>query len=57
MKEVKINDRFFLNGDRLRGFKNHGVGPRDIATSDALGGETYYVSRNELNFLLGLLKI
>ena len=54
MKEVKINDRFFLNGDRLRGFKNHGIGPRDQATSDALGGETYYVSRNELNFPLGL---
>lgn len=54
MKEIKINDRFFLNGDRMRGFKNLGIGPRDISTSDALGGETYYVSRNELNFPLGL---
>ena len=27
IKEVKINDLFFLNGDQLRGFKNLGVGP------------------------------
>ena len=54
VKEVKINDRFFLNGDRLRGFKNLGIGPRDSSTSDALGGEIYYLSRNELNFPLGL---
>ena len=54
IKEVKINDRFFLNGDRLRGFKNLGIGPRDITTSDALGGEIYYVARNELHFPLGL---
>ena len=54
IKDVKINDRFFLNGDRIRGFKNLGVGPRDISTGDALGGEIYYVVRNELNFPLGL---
>ncbi len=54
IKEVKINDRFFLNGDRLRGFKNLGIGPRDSSTTDALGGEIYYLSRNELNFPLGL---
>ncbi len=54
IKEVKINDRFFLNGDRIRGFKNHGLGPRDTGTNDALGGEIYYLARNELNFPLGL---
>ena len=54
IKEIKINDRFFLNGDRLRGFKNLGIGPRDISTGDALGGEVYYLARNELNFPLGL---
>ena len=54
IKDIKINDRFFLNGDRLRGFKNLGIGPRDISTSDALGGEIYYLARNELNFPLGL---
>ena len=54
IKDVKINDRFFLNGDRIRGFKNLGIGPRDISTGDALGGEVYYLARNELNFPLGL---
>ena len=36
IKDVKINDRFFLNGDRLRGFKNLGNSPRDTSTGDAL---------------------
>ncbi|MEE2694758.1 MAG: outer membrane protein assembly factor BamA [Pseudomonadota bacterium] len=54
IKEVKINDRYFLNGDRMRGFKNLGIGPRDSTTADALGGEIYYIARNELNFPLGL---
>ncbi len=54
INEVKINDRFFINGDQLRGFKNLGIGPRDVATSDALGGEIYYLNRNELTFPLGL---
>ena len=54
IKDLNINDRFFLNGDRLRGFKNLGVGPRDTSTGDALGGEIYYLARNELNFPLGL---
>ena len=54
IEDVKINDRFFLNGDRLRGFKNLGIGPRDTSTGDALGGEIYYLVRNELNFPLGL---
>ena len=43
-----------MNGDRLRGFKNLGIGPRDSSTTDALGGEIYYLNRNELNFPLGL---
>ena len=54
IKDIKINDRFFINGDRLRGFKNLGVGPRDSSTTDALGGEIYYLNRNELTFPLGL---
>ena len=54
IKEVRINDRFFINGDQLRGFKNLGIGPRDESTSDALGGEIYYVSRNEISFPIGL---
>ena len=31
-----------------------GIGPRDSSTSDAFGGEIYYLNRNVLNFPLGL---
>jgi len=53
-EDVRINDRFFLGGDDLRGFDNAGVGPRDTATDDALGGNTYYSGSAELRFPLGL---
>ena len=52
--DVRINDRFFLGGRRLRGFDNAGVGPRDIATDDSLGGNTYYTGTAEMTFPLGL---
>lgn len=51
---IRINDRFFLGGDDLRGFQNAGVGPRDISTTDALGGNQYYVGTVEMRFPLGL---
>ena len=50
IKDVKINDRFFINGDRLRGFKNLGVGPRD-STTDA-SRRDLLLSRNEVTFPL-----
>ncbi|MDX1974342.1 MAG: outer membrane protein assembly factor BamA [Rickettsiales bacterium] len=53
-RDVRINDRFFVGGDDLRGFQNAGIGPRDTSTSDALGGNAYYVGTTELRFPLGL---
>ena len=53
-ENVRINDRFFLGGDDLRGFRNAGVGPRDKASDDALGGNAYYSGAAELQFPLGL---
>lgn len=53
-RDVRINDRFFVGGDDLRGFRNAGIGPRDTATSDALGGNAYYTGTAELKFPLGL---
>lgn len=40
---TKINERFFLGGDTLRGFQYAGIGPRDITSpnQDALGGDSY----------------
>lgn len=54
--DVRINDRFFLGGDKLRGFDNGGVGPRDVSTDDALGGKFVYSGSVELTFPLGLPK-
>jgi len=53
-QKVRINDRFFVGGDDLRGFQNAGVGPRDITTRDSLGGDKYYTATAELRFPLGL---
>ena len=52
--EVRVSERFFLGGGRLRGFKVGGVGPRDLATDDALGGSKYYRGSAEVGFPLGL---
>ena len=52
--ETRITDRFSIGGDILRGFRRGGVGPRDFATDDALGGNIYAVLRNEVSFPLGL---
>ena len=54
INDVKINNRIFLSGDQIRGFKNHGIGPRDSISGDALGGEQYIVLRNEITLPLGL---
>jgi outer membrane protein insertion porin family len=53
-ENVNVQDRFFLGGSELRGFKVDGVGPRDSATDDALGGEYFYAGTLQLSFPLGL---
>lgn len=53
-KDIRINDRFFVGGDDLRGFRNAGIGPRDTSTRDSLGGNEYYTGTAELRFPLGL---
>lgn len=52
--DVKINERFFLGGTNLRGFEKAGVGPRDLATDDSLGGNQFYRGTVELKFPIGL---
>ncbi|HYD19762.1 MAG TPA: outer membrane protein assembly factor BamA [Patescibacteria group bacterium] len=51
---VRINERFYLGGNNLRGFASAGVGPRDITTNDALGGNHFYRGSLELEFPSGL---
>ncbi len=53
-QDVNLLDRFFTGGDDLRGFANAGIGPRDNASDDALGGEWTYVASAELTFPLGM---
>lgn len=52
----RVNNRFFLNGAKMRGFKGNGIGPRvgDVATGDALGGNLFAVARFDAEFPLGL---
>ncbi|MCC7260667.1 MAG: outer membrane protein assembly factor BamA [Alphaproteobacteria bacterium] len=53
-QDVRINNRFFKGSNDIRGFDNAGIGPRDTATGDALGGNIYYAGTVELSFPLGL---
>lgn len=53
-EDVKINERYMLGGNNLRGFQKGGIGPRDTTTDDALGGNYYYRGSVELSFPIGL---
>ncbi|ACI98614.1 outer membrane protein assembly factor BamA [Rhodospirillum centenum] len=54
-KDIRINDRFFLGGDTLRGFEPGGVGPRDLTNGndDALGGKRFARTSLEMTVPLG----
>lgn len=51
--EISINERYFLGGDTLRGFKTAGIGARDM-NGDALGGLWMWAGTVQLDFPLGL---
>lgn len=51
---IRINDRFFKGGNSFRGFETAGMGPRDLATTDALGGNFYAIGTVELTLPNGL---
>ena len=50
----RVTDRYFLGSRLMRGFAAGGIGPRDDATDDALGGNAFSVLRLETEFPLGL---
>ncbi|WP_092310757.1 outer membrane protein assembly factor BamA [Brevundimonas viscosa] len=51
---IRINDRFFKGGNSFRGFETAGMGPRDLRTTDALGGNFYAIGTLELTVPNGL---
>ena len=54
--KIRIVDSFFLGGDNFPGFATAGIGPRDSATGDALGGREFYDGTLEFTVPLGLPK-
>lgn len=51
---VRLQHRYFLGGDNLRGFRTQGVGPRDRDSGGSIGGNAFYVTTAELQFPTGL---
>jgi outer membrane protein insertion porin family len=51
-QNVRIVDAFYKGSETIRGFQPGGLGPRDAATGDALGGTAFYSSTAELRFPL-----
>ncbi|WP_417463617.1 outer membrane protein assembly factor BamA [Kordiimonas sp.] len=52
-QDVRLSDKFFIGGPRIRGFDTAGMGPRDFGNNQAIGGTAYYIGRGELFFPLG----
>ncbi len=55
-QDVRINHRYYLGDSSFRGFEYGGIGARDKATGDALGGNWYATASAEVQFPLGLPK-
>ena len=53
---LSLSDRYFIGSDGFRGFDRGGVGPRDVATGNSLGGNRFYVGTLELAVPLGIAR-
>ena len=49
-QDVRLIDLFYKGGETIRGFDRGGFGPRDLLTSDALGGSTFWSATAEVRF-------
>ncbi len=47
---VRLLDAFFKGGETIRGFDRSGLGPRDLVSGDALGGNIYFAATAEVQF-------
>lgn len=55
-KSVRIDERYFIGSNEIRGFDFQGIGPRDGRTKDALGGQKYALLKLQLEKGLPFLK-
>ncbi len=53
--DVRLLDMFYKGGETVRGFYRAGIGPRDLNTRDALGGQTFWAATAEVRFPIPLL--
>ena len=53
--DVRLLDVFYRGGETVRGFEKSGYGPRDLATDDSLGGQTYWAATGEVRFPIPLV--
>lgn len=54
--DVRFHNRFYLGGNSFRGFEKLGLGPRDLKTDDALGGNFFYKTETEIVLPINFLK-
>ncbi|MDA9301763.1 outer membrane protein assembly factor BamA [Amylibacter sp.] len=52
--DADISSRFFLGGDKLKGFRNQGIGPFDKTYLDPLGGKFFTSVNLEGSFPIGV---
>ena len=52
-EDTRINDRFFIGSNQVRGFDSAGLSPRDRPTGDPIGAKNYYAGTVEVRFPLG----
>ncbi len=57
-QQVRLSDKFYIGGPRMRGFDISGIGPRNFNNGarnsrSSLGGTAFYIGRGELFFPLG----
>ncbi|PHQ69774.1 MAG: outer membrane protein assembly factor BamA [Sneathiella sp.] len=53
-EDVILAQRYNVGGRNFRGFARRGIGPRDLASSDSLGGNIFVIGTAELRFPVGL---
>ncbi len=49
-EDVRLLDLFYRGGETIRGFDKGGIGPKDLANGNSLGGKTYYAATAEVRF-------